>query len=354
MATMREWNSGLPGAGKSRLIEAWREAAHPQKAIAVLSNGSPVRLPSGSGAGEVRLRSPRFGLGRPQRQEGARESGSPSADPPWLETLSGCLCCTARAALPAVLARLQKRGPWDHLLIELNGAARPAAFIDLLRSPALASHVRLVGVIAVVDARLPLPASARVAALLSEQVATADRLWLRGPPVSAEPPSAPADKSWQAWLRSFREFDDPPESWCTEAAPPRPLEPPWTDAPLLTRSGRLASWQSSPTHVHDRAGLETALSRAIEEGCFERVTAAFRTERDWYVWRCGRGTGTGRIADPCNGSGAGRIESGRPTLYRSSNRLDLELAATGPLTDDTGERLTRWFAGIACHRISGP
>jgi hypothetical protein len=123
---------------------------------------------------------------------------------------------------------------------------------------------------------------------------------------------------------------------------------------LLTRSGRLASWQSSPTHVHDRAGLETALSRAIEEGCFERVTAAFRTERDWYVWRCGRGTGTGRIADPCNGSGAGRIESGRPTLYRSSNRLDLELAATGPLTDDTGERLTRWFAGIACHRISGP
>mgnify|MGYP000440983361 CR=1 FL=1 len=151
--------TGLPGAGKSRLIEAWREAAHPQKAIAVLSNGSPVRLPSGSGAGEVRLRSPRFGLGRPQRQEGARESGSPSADPPWLETLSGCLCCTARAALPAVLARLQKRGPWDHLLIELNGAARPAAFIDLLRSPALASHVRLVGVIAVVDARLPLPPS---------------------------------------------------------------------------------------------------------------------------------------------------------------------------------------------------
>ena len=26
--------TGLPGAGKSRLIEAWREAAHPQKAIA--------------------------------------------------------------------------------------------------------------------------------------------------------------------------------------------------------------------------------------------------------------------------------------------------------------------------------
>ena len=36
--------TGLPGAGKSRLIEAWREAAHPQKAIAVSRAGASLFL----------------------------------------------------------------------------------------------------------------------------------------------------------------------------------------------------------------------------------------------------------------------------------------------------------------------
>jgi hypothetical protein len=41
-------------------------------------------------------------------------------------------------------------------------------------------------------------------------------------------------------------------------------------------------------------------------------------------------------------------------MFRSSNRIDLELAANGPLADDTGERLAQWFAGIGRHRINGP
>jgi len=327
--------TGLPGAGKSRLIEAWRESAPADRPSAVLLNGAPALFPMMSGAGFERLRAPRVGQRRPQQARGAQ-----SSDSPWLETLSGCLCCTARAALPAAVSRLLKRGPWSDLLIELNGAAHPAAFIDLLRSPVLQTHLWLASVIAVVDASLMPATSARTAELLGEQIDTADRIWVRGSPQPGGPSTPLSPDVGPDRFLSFREFNDTPESWWSDAPPPRPSSPEPSRVSLIRRSERGWCWQSPASHIHDRSALADVLRRAHEAVRFERLAAAFRTEREWYAW----------IGAP----GVDPNECWRPTLFRSSNRIDIELAENGPLSDEAGERLERWTDEIAGCRIGGP
>jgi hypothetical protein len=351
--------TGLPGAGKTRLIEAWREASLADRSCAVLSNGTSGMFSSGPIREGRPVRAARVGLqGRTPTVQARR------SEPDWRETLSGCLCCTARAALPAALARLMQRGPWDHLLIELNGAAHPAPFIDLLRSPTIARSVQLLGIVAVIDAGLPRAGSTRALELVGEQVATADRIWLRGPSALAgqayagalhagalhagashagasysEPLSTTSEDAWSERFRSWRAFHDLPVTWRSETPPPRPEPVGLQDVSLVLRSSRSGTWESPPSDIHDRRALEALFGRAQAEGLFERVTAVFRTERDWYMWQ---------EADDCTAT-----EPWGSTLFRASNRIEFELALGGPLGDAAGERLQQWLSEIAGCRISG-
>ena len=345
---------GLPGAGKTRLIEAWREASLADRPCAVLSNGTSEVFAAGLGREGRPVRLARVGLRGRRRTEQAEQP-----EPVWRETLPGCLCCTARAALPAALARLMRRGHWDHLLIELNGAAHPAPFIDLLRSPAIARSIELVSVVAVIDAALPLVGATRAAELLGEQVATADRIWLRGPPASvgqadggwshvgASHPGAlysgtlgaELEDAWSERVRAWRAFHDLPEIWRTETPPMRPAPMGLQDASLVFRSTHSGSWQRPASDVYDRRLLAALLDRVQAEGLFERVTAVFRTERDWYAWQG---------ADECDPA-----DAWRPTLFRASNRIEFELALKGPLGDEAGERLLHWSSEIEACRIGG-
>ena len=331
--------TGLPGAGKSRLIEAWREASAPDRPCAVLSNGASPLVSSGLVREGGLARAPRIGLQGRRPPTQAKRS-----EPAWRETLPGCLCCTARAALPAALGRLMQRGPWDHLLIELNGAAHPAPFIDLLRSSPVTPSVRLSRVVAVIDAGLPLAGSSRALELVGEQVVTADYIWLRGPQTVAGQTftgqaCAGVTDAWSERFRSWRAFHDLPETWRSETPPPRPEPIGLQHVSLVLRSGRSGAWQSPPSDIHDRRALEALFGRARAEGLFERVTAVFRTERDWYMWQ---------EADACTAT-----EPLGSTLFRASNRIEFELALDGPLGDTAGERLQQWLSEIAGCRISG-
>jgi hypothetical protein len=333
--------TGLSGESKRRLIEAWRDSAPPDRPIALLCDGGPTPYASLPVSGSERHPGLRSGLRRPQQ----RASRAEGADPAWIETLSGCLCCTARAALPAALGRLLRRGPWSHLLIELSAAAHPAPFIDLLRGSHMATTVRLVSVVAVIEPeRLP-PPGTRAAALLGEQVATADRIWFTGTPGMGPPSEGSSWPIGLEYLRDWREFNDWPRSWCSETPPAGPDAKQHPDAvPAELPSKRGLSWQSPPTEVYDRATLSGLFERAQDCGYFERFIAAFRTEREWYAWR-------GDQAAPT-------WESARPTLFRSFNRIELVLArgdrSGGAAAGAATAWLEAWWASIAACRIGGP
>ena len=63
---------------------------------------------------------------------------------------NGCLCCTVRSDLVEMLTRLvkERRGMFDHILIETTGLANPAPIIQTFYlEPALLDSLRLDGVV---------------------------------------------------------------------------------------------------------------------------------------------------------------------------------------------------------------
>ena len=69
---------------------------------------------------------------------------------------NGCLCCTVRSDLVEMLTRLvkERRGMFDHILIETTGLANPAPIIQTFYlEPALLDSLRLDGVVTLVDAK---------------------------------------------------------------------------------------------------------------------------------------------------------------------------------------------------------
>ena len=99
---------------------------------------------------------------------------------------NGCLCCTVRSDLVDMLARLvrEKKGMFDHILIETTGLANPAPIIQTFYlEPALLDSLRLDGVVTLVDAKhaelhLDEVKPAGVVNEALEQVAFADRIVL--------------------------------------------------------------------------------------------------------------------------------------------------------------------------------
>ena len=97
---------------------------------------------------------------------------------------NGCLCCTVRGDLVDMLSRLvtEKKGQFDHILIETTGLANPAPIIQTFYlEPELLDTLRLDGVVTLVDAKhatlhLDEVKPEGVVNEALEQVAFADRL----------------------------------------------------------------------------------------------------------------------------------------------------------------------------------
>ncbi len=73
-------------------------------------------------------------------------------DLPLEQIGGGCICCADEQSLDDAVAKLTGSSRVRAIVVETSGLADPAATIELLHDPALAQHVRLQGVITVVDA----------------------------------------------------------------------------------------------------------------------------------------------------------------------------------------------------------
>lgn len=278
--------AGLAGRGKAGLIERWRAAA-PQPSALVIDRGDDFKFP----------------------RAGDRADEDVAADP-GLERVGGCVCCTASAALLASLRRLSRRGAWAHLLIDLNGAAHPAAFIDTLRAPPLAGTVRLVEFVSVIDAeRLAARLAGPQRRWLVEQVQGADRVVLWVP--AALPPAAiderigqllalAADPGFVPEIQVWRDGTPPPpieagERWPAvpgAGAPAAPVACP-VGQPLVLLAptrGEVSRWhwrwRAPPDKVFDRPRLMAVVAAIAHQQV--NIAAVLRTEREWYRYQAGR------------------------------------------------------------------
>lgn len=229
--------AGFAGAGKSTLIDYWLRSRPSGERWALLANTSAV--PSCSGG--------------------------------FYRVVGGCACCTAQASARSALIGLLRAGPWDRLAVELDGAAHPAALVDLLRSPPFDRHLRIDGIVAVIDATRPAPfESEPMHPLARAQVEAADRIVLNRAGQLPEPRRlALARRLAQAppFGRDLRITDSGLVKWA--------LAVDETDA----------TWTRPADEVFDRARLQALTAGWPEQLPLLRGAGAFRTGRDWYLWR---------------------------------------------------------------------
>lgn len=305
--------AGFAGAGKSALIDHWLRSRPPGERWALLANASAVE----PGAGRYRV-------------------------------VGGCACCSAQTSARTALVRLLREGPWNRLVVELDGAAQPAALVDLLRTPPFDALLLVDGIVSVVDATRPGPfetepmhplaraqveVSTRIVLNHADRLTEARRAALLRRLADAPPFGRPVDP-----------FDTSPSGQPTDrfgALLPGPsADGPGDAAPPIVE-GR---WPAD--QVFDRRRLQVhvagwAADRTID-GPLVRAVGVFRTERDWYQWRFGNGQ-----------------SSFEACAYRLENRLQLEFGAATSLAarraaldaDLAGARIA--LSGDASHGARG-
>lgn len=278
--------AGSPGPAKSALIERWRTQALAPSAL-IIDRGDDFKFPRGDA--------------RP-------------ADPdPSVERIGGCACCSASMALGGALRKLMRRGDWAHLVVDLNGGAHPAAFIDALRSPPLSGALRLAELVSVIDAqRVSQWLAGPQRRWLVEQVQSSHRVLMRCPAaqshadIEAQVGSLLAlggQGSFAAEVTVWREGGPLPVP--AVVGPPEPVE-----SASIEGDGIMVQLQAHPADV--AAGRPSVgdlhaapdcpswrwIWRACADRVFERIRVAevlgawagepyridavVRTERDWY------------------------------------------------------------------------
>lgn len=356
--------TGLPGSGKTALLRQWLAAKPAGERWGLLLNRAD--------AGGVRARLPG---GRGDAGLGAGAAADLGIAPADVETVGGCACCAGKLAFETALVRLLRRGPWNRLLIALDGAGDPPRFVDLLRAGVAGRHLRLDEVVAVIDAETAqawldeadrdAQADADVGLgagsggprgrLLVAQIVAADRVVLTG---CGELPDPPGCGALAAVLRTRPPFrrriepapareaasapgaaaPDSPEDW-----PPLPASGnAWGECALaqLPNNGlrRVAmpkqggpgwiAWRWPAAVVFDRAGLERLLAEWQALPGLLQAEGAFRTARDWYLWR----------------RDASR-DAWSPTGWRRDNRLELRLAAAAGSCERLADALEAGLLG---------
>eukprot|EP00755_Sulcionema_specki_P030703 Sspe_Gene.18660::Locus_6730_Transcript_1_1_Confidence_1.000_Length_1350::g.18660::m.18660 len=134
----RDWKvpitiiTGFLGSGKSTLVRHILTEKHSAK-IAVMVNEF-------GGSGDI------------ERAMKVAKDGEESDD--WVEMSNGCMCCKFKdQAVEALEGLVQRRGRFDHIVIETSGLADPQPLVTMFwQDLALESPLELNGVVTLVDA----------------------------------------------------------------------------------------------------------------------------------------------------------------------------------------------------------
>lgn len=238
-----------------------------------------------------------------------------------LKLSSGCLCCSLSDELGTQLSRI---GRWPEppaaLIIETSGVARPRRIADMIR---VARRFRLARIVTLVDLaslaqRLD---DGRVAALVEEQIASADTLSLnRGDDLDSE-----ARDRLMARLQALNPAATVTGGASLPGAPPRPT----TARPVTVRrtDERDPDWQrfaiDLPSSI-TRRSLETLLTRHAEG--LARAKGILRADGRHYVfqWSGGRAEWMPTAPRPGTGQLVGIGFVGEPfdTLIAALKALD--------------------------------
>ncbi|MBX3612929.1 MAG: hypothetical protein KF786_05120 [Burkholderiaceae bacterium] len=290
--------AGFAGAGKSTLIDHWLGGRPAGERWAVLANAS---------AAEPSLRLP---IGR-------------------YRVVGGCACCTAQASARSALIELLRAGPWARIVVELDGAAHPAALVDLLRRPPFDALLRVDDLVTVVDAARPAPFEAEpMHPLAHAQVEVAARIVLNRADQLAEARRAALVRRLAdapPFGRAVEVTDDGQSAWTRGVDPgsgldrTRGLDEP-AGAPG-TPASQPVQWRWPADRIFDRPRLQALIAAWPARLPLSHAIGVFRTERDWYQWRFD-GSGVSLEAS------AYRLES-RLQLYVDPQRL-VEIAAPLP------------------------
>jgi G3E family GTPase len=320
--------AGFAGAGKSTLIDHWLRGRPAGERWAVLANASAVEAPDEGAMAPAS-----------HRAAGPRVAGLRVAEPRGVgpgvrlpigryRVVGGCACCTAQASARSALVALLRAGPWERLVVELDGAAHPATLVDLLRRPPFDALLRIDDLVTVVDAARPAPFEAEpMHPLAQAQVEVATRIVLNRVGRLAEarravlvrrladaPPFGRAvemtDDGRAAWTRGVDQGRGVDPSCAADRAR-GPHEVAGAPANPATQP---VEWHWPDDRIFDRPRLQ-ALAVAWQARLpLSRAVGVFRTERDWYRWRL-------------DGSGT----SWEASAYRLESRLQLYLDAPCPV-----------------------
>ena len=278
--------AGFAGAGKSTLVGHWLRTHPAGERWALLANASAIEPADDTvlAPASHRAAAPRGGAPARRTANGL------------YRVVGGCACCTAQASARSAIIELLRAGPWDRLVIELDGAAHPGALVDLLRRPPLDALLRVDGIVTVVDAARPGPfESEPMHPLARAQVEVASRVVLNRA-------GRLADERRAALLRGLAEA--PPFGRAVDAtddglAPWRPGVGPHgaregtgsTPGCSSAGSGQppaaAIDWRCPADAVFDRRRLQALLATWPARLPLSHGVGAFRTERDWYLWRHG-------------------------------------------------------------------
>lgn len=306
--------AGFAGAGKSTLIGHWLRSAPPGQRWAVLANASAMEPADAATLAPASHRSAPGGAGRLRPDARPLRPGAAGG---FYRVVGGCACCTAQASARAALVELLRAGRWDRLVVELDGAAHPAALIDLLRSPPFDAHLQVDGVVSVVDAARPAPfENEPMHPLARAQVEVADRIVLNR---AADLPRPRCE----ALVR--RLAGAPP--FGRSVVPTRTGKVRWGLTVDEAPTGWTIDWRAPAEQVYDRARLQRAVSAWPGQLPLLRGTAGIRTERDWYLWRYDGGGSTWE-------AGAYRLEN-RVSLSLDPGRL----VSAGADAPEVGNRI---------------
>jgi len=117
--------TGFLGAGKSTLLQKWLEELPRNETAVIINERGDVGVDGELLAGRVAL---------------------------LREITGGCVCCKTQAELSSALAELSAATPRpSRILVETSGAASPAGVIQAVNAPRAREHLRLDGVITVID-----------------------------------------------------------------------------------------------------------------------------------------------------------------------------------------------------------
>jgi hypothetical protein len=297
--------AGFAGAGKSTLVDHWLRGRPAGERWAVLANASAAEPPY---KGMAAPASHRAAGRRAARQRGDAQRGdAPSLRLPIgrYRVVGGCACCTAQASARSALVELLRAGPWERLVVELDGAAHPAALVDLLRRPPFDALLRIDDLVTVVDAARPAPFEAQpMHPLAQAQVEVAARIVLNRAGRLAEARRAALVRRLAdapPFGRAVEATDDGRAAWTCGLGQARGLDQPCgvDEASGLDRArgvdgaagapgtpaAQPVEWRWPADRIFDRPRLQVLAAGWPARLPLSRAVGVFRTERDWYQWR---------------------------------------------------------------------